>query len=49
MGAADAGGWRIEDVITTDDILELVFRQRELNFSPGAEYAYCNTGYTLMG
>ncbi|HVU11913.1 MAG TPA: serine hydrolase domain-containing protein [Phototrophicaceae bacterium] len=44
-----AAGWRMEDVITTDDILSLIFAQRELNFAPGAEYRYCNTGYTLMG
>jgi CubicO group peptidase (beta-lactamase class C family) len=43
-----AAGWRMDDVITTDDVLELVGRQRELNFRPGSEYLYCNTGYTLM-
>lgn len=42
-------GWRMEDVITTQDVLDLVFDQRELNFKPGAEYSYCNTGYTLLG
>ena len=38
----------MDDVITTDDILKLVRRQRELNFKPGAEYLYSNTGYTLL-
>lgn len=42
-------GWRMDDVITTEDILEMAFAQRELNFEPGAEYMYCNTGYTLLG
>lgn len=42
-------GWRLEDVITEQDILSLVWRQKELNFSPGEEYVYCNTGYTLLG
>lgn len=42
-------GWRMEDVITTDDILDLVKAQRALNFKPGDEYYYSNTGYTLMG
>lgn len=42
-------GWRMDDVITTEDILELVQRQQELNFKPGEEYLYCNTGYTLLG
>jgi CubicO group peptidase (beta-lactamase class C family) len=41
-------GWRLDDVITEDDILNLVWRQKELNFSPGDEYLYCNTGYTLL-
>lgn len=41
-------GWRMEDVITERDILDLVQRQKELNFEPGAEHSYCNTGYTLL-
>lgn len=41
-------GWRIDDVITREHILKLVSNQRELNFEPGAEYLYCNTGYTLL-
>jgi CubicO group peptidase (beta-lactamase class C family) len=41
-------GWRLDDVITRDQIMRLVRRQRELNFTPGAEYLYCNTGYTLL-
>jgi CubicO group peptidase (beta-lactamase class C family) len=41
-------GWRLDDVITKDHILKMVCNQRELNFSPGDEYLYCNTGYTLL-
>jgi CubicO group peptidase (beta-lactamase class C family) len=41
-------GWRWDDVMTTADILDLVSRQRELNFAPGTDFAYCNTGYTLL-
>lgn len=41
-------GWRMEDVITEQDILDIAWKQRELNFEPGAEYLYCNTGYTLL-
>ncbi len=43
------GGWRIDDVITKEHIFKLLAKQRELNFSPGAEYVYCNTGYTMLG
>lgn len=36
-----------ENRITEADVLEMVTRQRALNFTPGAEYLYSNTGYTL--
>ncbi|MGH8238037.1 MAG: serine hydrolase domain-containing protein [Steroidobacteraceae bacterium] len=42
-------GWRLGDVITHEDILDLVWRQKELNFAPGQEHLYSNTGYTLLG
>jgi CubicO group peptidase (beta-lactamase class C family) len=42
-------GWRYSlDLITDDDVLEMVFRQKELNFPPGERYVYSNTGYTLL-
>ncbi len=41
-------GWRLDDVITKEHILTAVRHQKELNFSPGDEYLYCNTGYTLL-
>ena len=41
-------GWRFDDVITTEHVLKLVANQKELNFSPGEEYLYSNTGFTLM-
>lgn len=40
-------GWRLDDVITRDQILRLLTRQRELNFPPGSEYLYSNSGYTM--
>ena len=42
-------GWRSGDVITEEDILKMVWRQRELNFELGTEMSYSNTGYTLLG
>lgn len=41
-------GWRLDDVITKEQILRVISKQRELNFKPGDEYVYCNTGFTLM-
>ncbi len=41
-------GWRLDDVITTEQVLRLLSRQKELNFQPGAEYLYSNSGFTLL-
>jgi len=41
-------GWRLDDVITKEHILTLIAHQKELNFNPGDEMVYCNTGYTLL-
>ena len=41
-------GWRMDDVITTDQILKLVSQQKELNFPTGTQFKYSNTGYTLL-
>ena len=41
-------GWQLDDVITQDHVIKLVSKQKALNFSPGEEMLYCNTGYTLM-
>src|SRR5262245_26193334 len=37
-----------EDVVRDEDILDLVSRMKELNFKPGEQHLYCNTGYTLL-
>lgn len=41
-------GWRDSDVRTRSDVINLISRQKELNFKPGEEFLYCNTGYTLL-
>jgi CubicO group peptidase (beta-lactamase class C family) len=41
-------GWRLDDVITRDQVMALARRQRELNFEPGSEYLYSNMGYSLL-
>ena len=46
----DLAGWRYsKDLITDDDVMSVMTRQKELNFKPGERHVYCNTGYTLMG
>lgn len=37
-----------EDVVKDEDVLDLVSRMKELNFKPGDQHLYCNTGYTLL-
>ena len=41
-------GWRYDDVISFDQILRMAWNQQELNFPPGEEYSYSNTGYNLL-
>ena len=38
-----------EDRITEADVMDIVPRQTALNFAPGSEYLYSNTGFTLLG
>jgi CubicO group peptidase (beta-lactamase class C family) len=37
----------VADVTTPQDALECLVRQRGVNFPPGAEYSYCNSGFFL--
>ena len=41
-------GWRDDDSRTNADLYRFMKQQKDLNFKPGAEYLYCNTGYMLM-
>lgn len=46
----ELAGWRYsKDLITNEDVMSVMTRQKELNFKPGERHVYCNTGYTLMG
>ncbi len=47
-GALSIAGWRYDDVISFDQILRFAYAQRDLNFEPGSEYTYSNTGYNLL-
>ncbi len=41
-------GRSLDETVTAEELLRIVRRQRELNFSPGSRYMYCNTGYLLL-
>jgi CubicO group peptidase (beta-lactamase class C family) len=42
-------GWRYSnDLITDDDVLAVLSRQKDLNFPPGEQHLYSNSGYTLL-
>ncbi|HYE56229.1 MAG TPA: serine hydrolase domain-containing protein [Chitinophagaceae bacterium] len=43
------GGWpRGTRAYTQDHAREIIFRQKTLNFTPGSEYSYSNSNYTLL-
>ncbi|HXV62397.1 MAG TPA: serine hydrolase domain-containing protein [Vicinamibacteria bacterium] len=44
----ELAGFRDEDFYTEQDILDRLSRQENLNFEPGSEYLYSNTGYFLL-
>lgn len=41
-------GWREGDAITNEDAYRYLTKQKSLNFEPGAEYMYSNSGYILL-
>jgi len=41
-------GTRLDDVITQDHIVKLLGKQQALNFKPGEQYNYSNSGYTML-
>lgn len=41
-------GTRLDDVITQDQIVKILSKQQALNFQPGEEYSYSNSGFTML-
>lgn len=48
LGLLRLAGFRYDDVTTAEDALKAIRRQRALNFSPGDEHLYSNSGYFLL-
>jgi CubicO group peptidase (beta-lactamase class C family) len=45
----ELAGWgRTTRVMTNDDALAIIVRQRELDFLPGHEFSYTNSGFVLL-
>ncbi|MFB9842527.1 serine hydrolase domain-containing protein [Mucilaginibacter ginsenosidivorans] len=42
-------GTRLDDVITEDQIIKILSKQQALNFKPGDEWSYSNSGFTMLG
>ncbi|NRA12151.1 MAG: beta-lactamase family protein [Crocinitomicaceae bacterium] len=47
-GVLEMAGWRQNDPRSTEDLFRIMKNQKDLNFAPGDEYLYCNTGYNFM-
>jgi len=46
----DLSGWRLSrDLITNDDVMSVLTKEKDLNFKPGERFLYSNTGFTLLG
>lgn len=41
-------GTRLDDVITQDQVIKILGKQQALNFMPGEEYSYSNSGFTML-
>ncbi len=41
-------GTRLDDVITQDQIIYILSKQRELNFMPGKQFLYSSSGFTML-
>jgi hypothetical protein len=44
----ELAGARVEDVTTEREALDLISRQKGVEFAPGSRYSYCNSGYFLL-
>jgi CubicO group peptidase (beta-lactamase class C family) len=48
LSLMELAGIPFENILSDEDMLDLIARQKELNFAPGSEYLYSNSGYVLL-
>ncbi|HEX4228916.1 MAG TPA: serine hydrolase domain-containing protein [Bryobacteraceae bacterium] len=48
LGLLSLAGDPVEDIHTTQEMIDLIARQKRLNFNPGDEYQYSNSNYFLL-
>ena len=48
LGLLRLAGRPAADVISDEEIVDLIVRQKALNFPPGSQYRYSNSGYFLL-
>jgi CubicO group peptidase (beta-lactamase class C family) len=49
LSLMDLVGLRFENEYPFEEVIGLISRQKQLNFIPGEEYLYSNSGYLLLG
>lgn len=42
-------GMDLERLMSAEELMAVIHGQAELNFAPGSEFLYCNTGFNLLG
>ncbi len=48
MGVLPSPGWRLgDDLVSEQDVMDIVPRQPGLNVEPGTDWLHSNTGFTL--
>src|SRR6266478_7575048 len=48
LGLMDLAGIHTDSVTTDEDALQIIIRQKALNFEPGSDCLYSNTGFFLL-
>ncbi|RZK70208.1 MAG: class A beta-lactamase-related serine hydrolase, partial [Pedobacter sp.] len=48
LALKEISGWRDKDVFTQQDALDLIFRQKELDYTPGTKFSQTSSGLILL-